>query len=111
MQVGIFISEYDSGGSHTRSFVKCLAERDILVDIFLCNPMGYKEVDTFSYGIDMVNVYYFQRDWNFKNRSDHLIIKSYVFILTDLRIRKIIYYTCKGLVKGFALISFWSGFL
>ena len=77
LRVGIFISQYDAGGSHTRSFVKCLAERDIFVDIFLCNPMGYKDVDTFSYGIDMVNVYYFKRDWNFKNRSDHLIIKSY----------------------------------
>ena len=82
MQVGIFISEYDSGGSHTRSFVKCLAERDILVDIFLCNPMGYKSVDTFSYGIDGINVYYFKRNWDFVNRSNKIFVKSIRWIYT-----------------------------
>ena len=76
MRVGIFIGQYDAGGSHTRDFIKCLAERRITVDFFLCNPMVFKKVNTLSYSNDLIRVYYFQRDFNYFNKSNNLIIKN-----------------------------------
>jgi len=76
-RVGMFIGQYDPGGSHTRDFIKCLAERNIHVDLFLCNPMGFKAIDTFSYVDDRIQVYFFKRDLNLFGRSNHPIIKNF----------------------------------
>ena len=63
----MFIGQYDSDGSHTRDFIKCLAESNIHVDLFLCNPMGFKGIDTFSYVDERIQVYFFKRDNKFKH--------------------------------------------
>ena len=49
MRLGFFIGNYDAGGSHTRDFIKSLADRNISIDYFLCNPYGFKGLDTFSF--------------------------------------------------------------
>jgi len=61
IRVGFFIGKYDAGGSHTRDFIKSLAAQDIYVDYFLCNPYGFKGVDTFSFNNDNINVYFHQK--------------------------------------------------
>ena len=61
MRLGFFIGNYDAGGSHTRDFIKSLANRNISIDYFLCNPYGFKGLDTFSFNRDNINVYFFHR--------------------------------------------------
>ena len=75
VRVGIFIGRYDAGGSHLRDFIKCLAEQNIYIDYFLCNPMGFKGIDTFSYNDEKINVYFIKKKHRHFSKSTNPIIK------------------------------------
>ena len=99
IRVGFFIGQYDAGGSHTRDFINSLAKRNIDVDYFLCNPYGFKDLDTFSFKRDNINVYFFKRRIDISksssliqkyiNKTKNIVISFYQFI--SIYILKLLY--------------------